>query len=340
MRTDWRKTHGVLALLGWVFVLTASNASAEVTRWEITSRGPYADGREFGTAGAYERIVGKVYYALDPAAKANQDIVDLTRAPQNAQRKVEFWSDLVILTPVDPAKGNRSLFYDVNNRGNKTALGFFNGGDPGDGFLMRQGFTLVWNGWDGELLPGGDRLRLSPPIATDGENKITGLVRCEIVPGSAMTRTVINWDNHGAYRPTEKGLKEVTLTVRERPDDPRQPIARDQFTMHVTEVSSDSLTQLPKVELEYPAGLKPGLIYELIYEAQDPLVHGVCFASVRDLISALKHGGGAEYPFGLTGAPGSTGPLVSACHKAGGFCVSSSSRDLTRTNRAGSCSRA
>lgn len=288
----------------WLLVsLLGVKAQAAVVRWEILSRQPYADGREFGASGAYERIAGKVHFAIDPADPANHEIVDLSRAPKNAQGHVEFWSDLVILTPADPAKGNQAVLYDVNNRGNKTALGFFNGGDPGDGFLMKQGFTVVWNGWDGELLPGNDRLRLSPPIATDGGKKITGPIRCEIILNSPSTRHVVNWDNHGAYRPTQDGLKNATLTIRERPDDPRQPIARDQFQVHVTDVPSDSPTQFPKVELEYPAGMKPGWIYELIYEGQDPLVHGVCFASVRDLVAALKHGGGDQHPFAKDSSP-------------------------------------
>lgn len=311
--------------IGWM--LASSTASAEVTRWEILAREPYAEGREFGKAGAYERITGKVHFAIDPAATVNQGIVDLVRAPRNADGRVEFWSDLQILSPVDPAKGNRAVFYDVNNRGNKTALSFFNSGDPGDGFLMQQGFTVVWSGWDGELLPGGGRLRLSPPIAQNGTEKITGPVRCEIVPGAAMTRTVINWDNHGAYRPTPQGLETATLTIRVHPDDPREPIARDQFTLHVTDVPSDSPSQLPKVELEVPSGLKPGLIYELIYEAQDPVVHGVCFASVRDLIAALKHGGGDGHPFAQDPA--------FRFNRAIGFGVSQSGRFLREFLQAG-----
>jgi hypothetical protein len=310
----------VLCVVGLALAASATPAAAELVRWEITSRTPYANGQKFGDVGAYEQIVGKVHYALDPAAKANEDIIDLTRAPRNAAGQVEFWSDLFILTPADPQRANGALLYDVNNRGNKLALGFFNKGDPGDGFLMRHGFTVVWSGWDGELLPGNDRLRLSPPIAKAGDKPITGLVRCEMNPGSAIQRTVINWDNHGAYRPTAAGLQTATLTVRERPDAPRQPIAREQFTIHVTEVPSDSPSQLPKVELELPAGLKPGFIYELIYEAQDPLVHGVCFASVRDLIAALKHGGGAGHPF-----PKTTKPLFT---RALGFGVSQSGRFL------------
>ncbi|MES2788708.1 MAG: alpha/beta hydrolase domain-containing protein [Planctomycetota bacterium] len=317
--------------VSWLlFVSGTSTASAEVVRWEIISRTPYANGQKFGDVGSYELITGKIHYALDPAAKFNEDIVDLTRAPKNAAGKVEFWSDLQILTPTDPTRANRALLYDVNNRGNKTALGFFNnsgGSNSDDGFLMRHGFTLVWNGWDGELLPGDNRLRLSPPIATDGDKKITGPVRCEIVPTKTTQRTVINWDKHGSYRPTAQGLKNATLTVRERAADQREPIPREQFKIDVREIPSDSPSQLPLVELEFPAGLKQGFIYELIYEAQDPLVHGVCFASVRDLISALKHGGGEDHPFAKNSGP--------QFKRALGFGVSQSGRFLREFLQAG-----
>lgn len=316
-----------------IATLSPGLVHAELVRWEVTSRVPYADGREFGTAGAYEKVTGRVHFEIDPALPQNQDIVDLTKAPRNARHKVEFWSDLVILAPKDPLRGNGAVLYDVNNRGNKLALGFFNQGDPGDGFLMRHGFTVVWSGWDGELLPGNDRLRLSPPVARDGENRITGLVRCEITLNSRVTRTVINWDNHGSYRPVADNFKEATLTVRERPDDPRQPIPRDQFQLHLTNVESDSPSQLPKVELEYPQGLKPGWIYEVIYMAQDPLVHGVCFASVRDLIAALKQGGGENYPFVQSPSENSSKPVL--FRRALGFGVSQSGRFLREFLHAG-----
>jgi hypothetical protein len=282
----------------WTVLLTlTSPAKAELVRWEITSREPFAAGRSFGVAGPYERIKGKVHFELDPNAPQNSPIVDLRYAQVNKRGRVTFWGDLEILAPVDLTKSNGTVLYDVNNRGNKTALGFFNYGDPGDGFLMNHGFTIVWSGWDGELLPNPDKLVLSPPIAKDGGKTITGPVRCEVISNSPTKRMVVNWDAHGSYRPTEAGLKNATLTVRERPDDPRMPIARDNFQIHVTDQISASPTQLPKVELELPEGLKAGWIYELIYEAQDPLVHGVCFAEVRDLVSALKHGGGENHPF-------------------------------------------
>jgi hypothetical protein len=161
------------ALLTTFFVASTSPIQAELVRFEITEREPFAEGEAFGAVGAYERIVGRAYFTLDPALRQNQAVVDLPLAERNDQDQVAYWADVFILAPVDPAKGNGALLYDVNNRGNKLALRMFNdsgGGnnpaaveDAGNGFLMRQGFTIVWSGWDGELLPGGDRLRLMAP---------------------------------------------------------------------------------------------------------------------------------------------------------------------------------
>ncbi|MBS0203878.1 MAG: hypothetical protein JSS49_13315 [Planctomycetes bacterium] len=312
-----------------VFISLASSVSAEVVRFEITRREPFAHVELFGDVGPYETIVGRVHYALDPQLRQNSGVVDLTLAPRNDAGKVEFWADLFILTPADPARGNGALLYDVNNRGNKLALGMFNyGGNnnpttrehAGDGFLMRHGFTVVWSGWDGELLPGGDRLRLAAPVVRSGTEPITGKVRCEFIPTAGTKRMVVNWANHGSYRPTESGLRHATLTIRSRPQAPRVVVPRDEWTMHVTDISSDSPTQLPNVEVEIPGGMQAAAIYELIYEAADPLVMGVAFPAVRDLISALKHGTGDQNPLVRAGKP--------VIQRAHGFGVSQSGRFL------------
>ena len=307
--------------------LSAAPLCAEVTRFEITRREPFAEGAAFGDVGAYERIAGRVHFALDPDLPQNRDVIDLNLAPRNERGRVELFADLLILAPKDRSKGNGALVYGVNNRGNLNVLRHFNlaagSNDPkdekhaGDGFLMRHGFTVVWSGWDGELLPGNNRLRLSPPpVAT----KVTGTVRCEIVPRADTTRTVVNWDNHGSYRPTADGLKTATLTHRLLAGHPRVPIPREDWTLHVSDVESDSPSQLPKVELEYPEGLKKLQIYELIYEAHEPVVMGTCFTSVRDLVAALKHGTGEQNPLLVDGAS----PIA----RAHAFGVSQSGRFL------------
>lgn len=313
-----------VTLVSW---LLAAPLCAELTRFEITAREPFADGHKFGTVGEYERIKGRVYYELDPDLPQNQNVVDLKLAPRNEWGRVELSADLLILAPKDLSKGNGALLYDVNNRGNLTALRMINfasgGNDPktlkhaGDGFLMRHGFTFVSSGWDGELLPGSSRLSLVPPTI---EPAITGKVRCEIVPSKDTTRTVVNWAGHGSYRPIEKWLAHATLTHRLHADFPRVPIPRSEWKLHVTEFDNASPAQLPKVELEYPAGLKKLQIYELIYEAMDPVVMGTGFTAVRDLVSALKQGTGADNPLLVAGKP--------AIQRAHSFGVSQSGRFL------------
>lgn len=316
-------------LIGLFTLLIVSTSQAAVVRFEVTRREPFANGESFGSTGPYERIIGRVHFAVDPNLRQNAEVVDLSLAPRNSRGEVEFWADLFILAPIDPAKGNGALLYDVNNRGNKLALGSFNsagGNNPstrehaGDGFLMRHGYTIVWSGWDGELLPGGDRLRLMAPVAKSGTEPMAGMVRCEFVPSPNTKRMVVNWANHGSYRPTETGLQQATLTIRPRPSSPRVVMPRDQWTMLVTDVSSDSPTQLPNIEVEIPAGMQTGAIYELIYEAANPLVMGVGFAAVRDLIAALKSGEGDANPLVKQGQP--------VIRRAHGFGVSQSGRFL------------
>lgn len=307
-------------------LLVAAPAIAELTEFEITRREPFAGGKEFGTVGAYERISGTVHFSIDPTAKSSQQIVDLQHAPTDASGRVNFSADLTILAPADMSRARGAALYDVNNRGNKLALSFFNrggsgGSNPGDGFLMRHGWVVVWSGWDGELLPEGARMQLHAPVAGTAKHPIVGPVRYEIsVTGDGPNRRPINGGGHGAYRPTANGLETATLTWRQQPEDPRVPIPRNQYTLYVQEIPSDKQGQLPRVDLELHAGFQPGLLYELIYEAQDPLVHGVTFASVRDLMSALKHGSGKNNPLLHNGKP-----IVKRNH---GFGVSQSGRYL------------
>ncbi len=136
-----------------------------VQRIEITEReSPVFDGAEFGAVGAYERLHGTAFCELDPSHPQNAGIVNLDRAPRNARGNVEYQSEFRILKPLDLARGNGWLVYDVPNRGNQPIMARLNGapegGHPktaGNGFLMHRGFTLVWSGWQGDVPAGNDR---------------------------------------------------------------------------------------------------------------------------------------------------------------------------------------
>ena len=108
-----------------ILALIASAADAGVARLRIERRELILDGRAFGAAGPYEKLVGKVDFGLDPALPRNGDIVDLKLAPRNARREVEASADFYMLKPVDPRRGNGRLFYEVGNRGGKSMLKTF-----------------------------------------------------------------------------------------------------------------------------------------------------------------------------------------------------------------------
>src|SRR3954467_4959124 len=107
------------------FAVTTQGA---VVRLEIKERSDILDGKSFGSTGPYERIVGKAYFAINPRLPANQAIVDIDKAPRNRDGLVEFSSDIFLLRPKNPKKGNGTVLYEVSNRGLKSMLTNFNRG--------------------------------------------------------------------------------------------------------------------------------------------------------------------------------------------------------------------
>lgn len=263
---------------------------AEVTRWEITKREAYAGGKPRGDRGAYERWTGKVHFAVDPGNEHNRQIVDLELAPRNGKGSVEFVADFEMLMPADRSQANGALLYEVNNRGNKTAPGIFDGG--ADDFLCRQGFVVLWSGWIAEVQPGDGKLRLQAPVPLENGKPLRGIVRNELVVDKPTQRASISYrGNQGSYRPAPGALDRVTVTRREREADRREAISRGQWKLHISDVEANGEKgQLPLVELEVEGGLQQGWIYEVIYEAEGSLVQGVGLAGIRDLVSALKFG--------------------------------------------------
>src|SRR4051812_25124485 len=98
-------------LIAGLLLLWAVPGRAEVTRVEIQRREDVLAGKAFGKTGPYEKLIGKVYFAVDPENPHNKIIADLDRAPKNAQGKVEFSSDLYIIKPKDPSRGNGVVFF-------------------------------------------------------------------------------------------------------------------------------------------------------------------------------------------------------------------------------------
>ncbi len=274
----------------------------------ITDHGPFADGHAFGETGAYERLVGRAHFAVDPGSPAQAGIVDLDKAPRTAEGLVTFSADVCILKPGDPARGNRRVLFGYGNRGNKRELQFFNDApasndprtltDAGNGFLMRRGYALVWAAWEGDLLPGDGRMVLDVPVASDGGRPITGLVRSEFIAVGPGTTTfpLSGRASARSYPTVSLDPGSATLTRRRYADSERIPIAPDAWCFARLEggrgldaQGTESALVASDSHIHMPSGFEPGWIYELVYTARDPRVHGLGHVVVRDLVSFLKH---------------------------------------------------
>ena len=275
-------------------------AAARVERLEILDRTVFAEGFEFGPVGAYERIKGRLHFAVDPDAAANSRIVDLHLAPVDSRGLVTFSADFVLLKPVNPALGNGRLLYDVNNRGSLTALGSLNNAwwsnDPtglahaGNGFLMVLGYSILSSAWNWDVTEGDDRLQIALPIATEDGAAITGTIAAEITVNEVTGAMPFAWGFSRGYLPASMDHTQATLSWRLNPEDRRQAFPLDQWRFTApTEVTLDR-------------GFQPGLLYELVYLAIEPRVVGLGLGAIRDAISFFR--------FDVSDDTGEPNPLV------------------------------
>jgi hypothetical protein len=289
-----------------IFLLTAGGADAHVTRVEIISRTDIQDGRAVGLAGAYEKILGRVYFAVNPDNLHNTLIVDLDKASRNAQGEVEFSADLYLLKPKDMNKGNNAVLFEVSNRGGKGILRLVNGvtsADPnaefGDGFLLREGYTIAWVGWQFDVAERGENLKLYAPIAHEaGGKEIRGLVRSDFTPAQKVDdmplgHSLLGQTGGKSYPVDDSASAKNVLTVRDTPEGPRQVIPRTQWSFAHT-VDGKLAADTHFIHLD--GGFQVGKIYEVVYEAKDPVVVGLGFGAVRDFLSYLKYDPQATAP--------------------------------------------
>lgn len=270
-------------------------ALGEVERVEITVREPFAGGKLFGEAGAYERVKGRLHYAIDPTDPANQAIVDIDLAPIDDRGLVTFSGDFLLLRPIDPERGNRTLLYEVNNRGGLGMLPMFNhasrSNNPhqaehaGDGLLFEQGYTMLWSAWNWDVASGADRLLIDLPIAKVEGKTMVGPVAAEFVLAQPARSAAFMWGFSKGYPPFDRNDLKASLTWRDEPDGERHVIPRNAWYFSDFDTSRKP-AQPTRVTAD--DGFIPGRIYEVVYEARDPVVVGLGLASIRDAIGHFR----------------------------------------------------
>ncbi|HJT87829.1 MAG TPA: alpha/beta hydrolase domain-containing protein, partial [Bryobacteraceae bacterium] len=181
-------------------------------------------------------------------------------------------------------KSRGTVFLEVVNRGGPQSLYLLDGArgggpkpegwDLGDDFLLKQGFTILFLGWEFDVPPGRG-LGLRAPAAP-----VSGLVRESYV---SLARGA-GWKTFDLkYCAADPAEKDARLIYRHAMDETGQTIAREKWHF-------DDGGCAVTLDGGFDAGL-----YAAIYHAKDPAVAGLGLAAIRDFASYLKYGpaGGA-----------------------------------------------
>jgi hypothetical protein len=298
-----RRVVIVLAIAFLAAAAAPGPSEARVVRFVVEERVSFASGMAWGTSGAYERLKGTAYMEVDPHDPLNAVIVNLDKAPRNARGMVEFSSPFLILKPVDMTRGNRKLWYGINNRGVCLEVGFrafpqvgfpstcnpLTAADVGtNNILLHQGYATVDAGWHGDGVPNPNQLFPNFPVATQPDGSpIVGPLRLEYTTASnTFTQPLVTgWR---PYEAADTNTAHSTLTVRDRADAPKVPIPADRWAFGRCPTGAGSLVPTT-TDLCLFDGFVANKIYELIYPAKDPIVMGLAYAVTRDIGSFLRY---------------------------------------------------
>jgi len=269
----------------------------------------------FGSAGAYEKLTGRAWFEADPAVERNAAVFDIGRAPRNKKGAVEFSADMVILKPVDMAKGAGTLFFEVNNRGRKISFGRMhdtasdaNMNDPmaerdfGNGFLMKRGYVLAWVGWGADIAPGDNRLTVDFPIAQEDGKPVAERVLTEFSDrnfngGKPTSLPLSGGAAFKSFPAVSADKKEaqaelyVLASDSPRPSGPGiprgEPVNDDDWAFADC---PDGWPGKPSVEhICLKSGFRNDRNYHLLYRATGSPVMGLGYLTSRDFVSFLRN---------------------------------------------------
>ena len=282
----WDRPFAVAAMAA--AVLSGAAAQARITEINVQGTEPFAGQASFGSAGAYERVWGVAKGELDPADARNKGIVNLDKAPRNAHGKVAYEVEWFMLRPVDASKGNHKLMYEVTNRGRKFLLNWIMDApaqavsavndpvaekDAGNALFFRQGWTMVWSGWDPDAPKSNHGMTMTVPAVAGVER----VIRDELVNG---TRGPLGSSLRLSHESASIDPAQSRLTMRRNEKDARVEVPAGRWEY----LNAREIRLLPA-----DTRPEPGTLYELHYPARNPRVLGIGFAATRDLIGFLRN---------------------------------------------------
>jgi hypothetical protein len=316
-------------MVGAVSLLAAVDCSARLTQLTVTQATPLAGGVSWGAVGPYEKLMGVATFEVDPNDPLNAVIVDLDKAPRNARGNVVFSTQFMIVKPVDMARSNHKIFYRVNNRGNDSLIAAQTVAQVGSNDVyLKMGYTIVDAGWEGDVLPAPTKLVAMLPIASNADGtSIVGPMRIEYSDRTiplAGTYTM-NLEGNAAfhsYETNDTDTSHATFTVRDTVNGTKTPISPDRWAFGRCPTGEGSLVP-STFDICYFDGFQNDKLYELIYQAKDPIVMALGHATTRDFASFLRNATQDD-----SGNPNPLGPGIRRIYADGGSQTAGYLRDF------------
>ncbi len=281
-------------------------AQARITEIVIDSSTPYTNA---ATTMGYTALLGRAFGTLDPEDPHNSIIQDINLAPRNRKGQVEYITTFQLLVPATP---NGRMWYDVPNRG----------GNAIPGAAFDAGAVYLQSGWQGDILglgcstgypcvdlsttaatqvvgpKNGSQYVLQVPVAHNPDGStITGPVYTHVALGtSGNTGKLVIYANNVPYLPATFDTSQAVLqsvshqSITGGHNEDPQTVLPSQWSYNCngTPAVGSGLTPF-YVCYTGAGGFDPNRLYQLVYQAKDPLVLGIGYAATRDLISFMHH---------------------------------------------------
>lgn len=158
--------------------------------------------------------------------------------------------------------------------------------DPGDGFLMKRGWSVVWAGWQWDVVRTPALMGLEAPQALENGKPIRGWMSIEFQPNEPSNQKLLANRVHRPYTAANLDQPDAALTVRDWPGGERTTIPRERWRFARDEggqpVPSDSHIWLD-------GGFEPGKMYEVVYQTNTCPVVGTGLLAARDVPAFLHH---------------------------------------------------
>jgi hypothetical protein len=269
------------ALTASLVVAVASPSQAKVARIQI-------DQTETSATGVVS-LTGTAFGELDPSDPLNAIITDLQFAPRSATGKVEYSARFTLTRPADMTKANGVLWYDLVNRGRHLTRG--------DNYALPEesGFVTLVSGWQADLAQGTDNWAVKAPIAKNPDGSaITGpvLARIANIKDTHSTRlallpNAIPYD--AAWLDTARA-KLVVKSSEQRSGvlGPTRVLAASDWAFADCSRGPFPGTPNPRM-LCLKEPFDEHVLYEVTYDAKDPIVLGTGLAALRDVASFFRY---------------------------------------------------